>query len=297
MINNRFITSLIFLAMTMLLIAQQDLGREDQKVGNSDLILTGTVSKIQDADASYISDDVGMKVAPMDPKFASLRRITKVLTISVDETLKGSVTTRDITVAVSVFANQNIDWLPKAGDTAIFFLQRNRSSFSLTYGQLGIQPLAKIDAIEKTIKSVPISIELSLFQSPLFFGKTAQLSVKVTNLTDSPIILRNFSLQGFYYAKRMENFVNVAVQLADAQIDPEKPAIPPIPISIAGKQTMEIKLNVTAQVPQSMALLGADSYMMTIAALYANVNYASEADKTRFTIARSNWNDAFLGFP
>lgn len=289
----RFFTSLMFLGLTLLLIAQQNPDINKQMVSSSDLIVVGTVTKIQETALSLTADAAEMGL--WGTKTNSLSGVTKLITVSVEEALKGNVISKEMTLAVTLLANQNAEWLPKVGDTDIFYVQRNKSGNTLTYGKQGIQPLAQIDDIEKTIKSVPLSVELPPFQSPLFFGKPAQLSLKVTNITDSPLTLRNFSLQGFYYANRMESFINISTQLADALVEPGKPIIPAT-LTIAGKQTMEIKLIVSPRVPQSMTLLGADSYMMTIAALYANVNYATEADKTRVYVSRSNWNDAFLGF-
>lgn len=291
----RFFTSLALLGLTtLLLLAQQaPIGRDEQMVGGSDFIVVGTVTAIQETALSTSADGGVRAPIPGNPK---TQGVTKLITFTVDETLKGVLTTKELTVAIPVYANQNQDWLPKVAETNIFFLQRSKTGYTLAYGQQGMQQLAKIDDIDKIIKSIPIKIELPAFQKPLFFGKAVQLTVKVTNLTDSPLTLRACNLQGFYHAKRMESFLNVSAQFTDAIIDPEKPTLPAT-LTIAGKQTMDVKLTVTAQVPQSMALLGADSYMMTIAALYVNINYATEADKTRLYAARSNWNDAFLGFP
>lgn len=129
---------------------------------------------------------------------------------------------------------------------------------------------------------------------PLYFGKVTPITVTVANLADVPLTLRYFNLGGFFHAKRMESYISFATSLYATPDVPGEPARPQ-QITIDAKAKKDVTLYVSPRVPQSMALLGPDSYMMTIAAIYCQVSYT--IDNAKWLNTHSNWQNSYLGFP
>lgn len=287
MIKFRFIVTFYCLAITMLSFGQRAT-LDEQMIGNTDLVVVGTITEVLE-----VPGTMGIQGEKNFGNFRSHNAIMKQISFSVEELLKGMDKTQKITVSIPVQTNQKIDW-PIVGETKIFYLQKSQDGYAVVYGLQSIQALEKIEEADTLIKSVPLILTLNSIKNPLFIGKTTPITVTVTNLTDTPLTLRNFNLSGFFHAKRMESAISFSTTLYDRQNMDTLAAIPQ-QITLDAKSTKEISLYVTTHLPQSMALLGPDSYMITIAALCGKVSYST--DNAKWLNTRSNWQDAYLGFP
>lgn len=287
MIKFRFIVTFYCLAITMLSFGQRAT-LDEQMIGNTDLVVVGTITEVLE-----VPGTMGIQGEKNFGNIRSHNAIMKQISFSVEELLKGMDKTQKITVSIPVQTNQKIDW-PIVGETKIFYLQKSQDGYAVVYGLQSIQALEKIEEADTLIKSVPLILTLNSIKNPLFIGKTTPITVTVTNLTDTPLTLRNFNLSGFFHAKRMESAISFSTTLYDRQNMDTLAAIPQ-QITLDAKSTKEISLYVTTHLPQSMALLGPDSYMITIAALCGKVSYST--DNAKWLNTRSNWQDAYLGFP
>ena len=287
----RVFVAVCCLAAGMLVFGQNTV-QEAQMVGNSDVVVVGTVTEVKDAPATgWKNGEQGNDIS-----FRGVQGAMKVITFTVEEVLKGQVKATSISVGIAVAPNQKTDWLPRVGESKIFSMQRTRDGYGLSYGQQGIQALEKIDPVEQLIKSTPITLTMQPLAAPLYFSKVTPITMTVENISDAPLTLRNFSLGGFFHARRMENYVSFAVSLSATPAVAGE-IVRPQPLVLEGKTKKEITLYVSPRVPQSMALLGPDSYMMTIAAIYGNVSYSTGEEKAPTLNCRSSWQDAYLGYP
>ena len=256
---------------------------EENLLGFSEMIIVGTVTDIRDVPLEG-GADANMGTAPGGMPTTGSHAVTKMITFRVEEPLLGTTQAKTMTVGFPVYAGQKTEGLPVIGEAKLFFLQRTKNGYTPAFGLQGIQSIDKIETIETLVKAKPLSMSLAPLAAPLFFGKTTQVTVTIANLTDAPLSVRSLAMGGFFYAKRMESNVSLQTLLS----------APTHPITIDPKDKKDITLYVTARTPNSMALLGADSYMMTIAALYCQTSYST--DNAKWLLSRSNWQDAYLGF-
>lgn len=283
------IVFVLLLSMTKL-FAQRTVA-DNAIVGASDLVVAGTITAVTDSPLSTSANNGGTPGSSTDGSWGSIKGVMKNISFTVEEAVLGKITTKQMTVSVPTYSNQKTDWLPAVGDVKLFCLQRSRDGYSLTYAQSGILAVEKIEELDKLVKAMPISFTLASPEKPLFFSQMTPIAITVTNLTETPLNIRNINLGGFFYAKRMESYISFTVTIPSNPVE----AVEVVrQISLAGKEKKQLNLLVAPRTPQSMALLGEDSYMITSSAIYGQLSYST--DNTNWLNVRSNWQDAYIGY-
>ena len=260
------------------------------QVTNSDVIVNGQVTGVQDVPTIGGSANGGGMKSPMPGRGFNV--VTEALTIQPNQVIMGAVPPGPITVLVTSYGGNNATPMPKVGDSDIFMVQRARDGFSCILSQ-GVKGIDTLDAVTKLVQAIPFTVKLTAPQSPLYFGQATPVSITLVNNSETAVQITSLNLAGFYYAKRMENYVQSMVSMSkDAA--PKFP-MDPITLDANGKQTLTVFVNSMA--PPSLALLGPDSYVITAASLHIEARYSDGTTTGQNLVARSNWVDAMVGYP
>ena len=257
------------------------------QVANSDVIVSGSLTKVQDVPTTGSANGAGFK-GPL-PSRGYVTEI-EALTIQPEQGIMGAVPPGPITVLVTSYGGATP--MPSVGDRKVFLLQRTRDGFSCILSQ-GVKSIDTLDAVTKLVQALPLIVKMTAPQMPLYFGQATPVTLTLVNNSDIPLQITSLNLTGFYYAKRMENYVQNMISMSkDA---PQKFPMDPITLDANGKQTLTIFVNPLA--PPSLALLGPDSFLITVATLHMEARYSDGTTNGQNQVSRSNWIDAMLGFP
>ncbi len=262
-------------------------------VSNSDVILSATVTAVQDVTPSGMGDR-GNGGSPASGMFGK-GIVMQEITLQPKQVLLGTVADGTIKVRMLIYNTGKDVTPPKVGDANLYFLQRTKDGYSTNLTQ--VQGMNAVDDITKLVDEAPLTAKLTAPATPLYFGQATPITVSLTNNTAAQMKITFINLSGFYYANRMESYVQSMVASAP-KTEPGKPMQEPITLDANGKQTLT--LYVTTLAPPSLALLGPDSYIVTFASLHADARFTQEAavagQPALNSVARSNWVDAMVGY-
>ena len=260
------------------------------QVSNSDVIVSGSVTGVQDIPTPGGGMTPG--ASPWGITNGAHGAVTVALTIKPAQVLLGTVPPGPLTVLVINYGGNNPVPMPKVGDSQVFFLQRTRDGFTSNLSQ-GVKGIDTLDAVTKLVQTLPLTVKLTAPETPLYFGEMTPVTITLVNNSATALQITSINLSGYYYAPRMENYVQSMISFSkDAQ--PKFP-MDPLTLDANGKQT--ITVYVKATVPPSLALLGPDSYVVTVASLHLDIRYSDGTAAGRFLMTRSNWVDAMVGYP
>ena len=241
-------------------------------ISGSDGIVTGTVTNVQDmlTENRYWAYPGGR-----GPSEVHVLQVT----VRVNKALygMGDTNTFQLAIPISPYGAGDQSTAPaaglKVGDQRLFCLRQTKDGYDLaSTPQQAIMAVDKTDDIAQLIKNRPLTI-IPSFAGNLYFGKFNTLTLKVTNNTDSTCTVTNAFLSGYYLAKRMENVISFSMS-------PDgKTAGKPLanPIDVPAHEARDITLYVSTQAPPSLALLGADSYLLVPFSARASLTYTQAA--------------------
>ncbi len=258
-------------------------------VTNSDAIVSGTVTNVQD----ILTQNKGYWMYPggRGPNMVHVLQVT----IHVEQALFGvddSQTLR-FSFPLSPYNDPAMNIDLKVGDKKLFFLREEKDGYSLAMNAQGIAALDKVDDVVKLLKTRPLTISASLV-SNLYFEQFMPMTVKVKNNTDAAYTVSSIFISGYYLSKRMENMVACSLSTDGKQINGRAMATP---LSVPAHEEREIAFFIYVNTPQSMSLLGADSYLLAPMALRAVISCANGEGNTQQTMIRSATMNVYAGYP
>lgn len=263
-------------------------------VSTSDVIASATVTAVADVTPSGMGGAAGN--SPGVGKFGMGMTIEE-LTLQPKQVLLGTVPDGTIKVRLTIFNNGKDVTPPKVGDANLYFLQRTKDGYSANLTQ-NVQGINAVDDITKLVDEMPLTVKLTAPTGPLYFGQATPVTISLTNNTAAQIKISFMNLAGFYYASRMESWVQSMVA-SSPKPEQGKPMQEPFTLDANGKQTLTVYA--TTMAPPSLALLGPDSYVVTYASLHMEVRFSQDAavagQPAQNLVARSNWVDVMVGYP
>jgi hypothetical protein len=246
---------------------------DQSQVGNSDVILTGSVTAVKESQTAPAGMVNGVMVTE--------------ITVKPDLVLWGTAPAGPVTVRL--FGYGTAAQMPKVGDAHLFLLQRTHDGLTANLTR-GVKRLDAVDEINRDIKATSLTITLSAPETPLYFGQPTPLTITLTNTSATPMKISFLSLSGFYYANRMESIVQSMISLnKDRQVQTS------FLLDANSKQTTMVYAR--AMAPPSLALFGPDSYLITVASLHMDARFSTDDSNVQNFITRSNWVDALIGYP
>ena len=255
-----------------------------QEIADSDIILSGTVTAARDVTPPGGSRTTGLIV----------ERTIEQMTLQPTRVLLGTLPAGPVTVLFYDYDNHKNFSLPKVGDQGVFFLLRAQDGLYMAWPS-GVKSLTTLDDIASQINTMPLSVTLTT-PAPLYFGQASPVTITLVNHTATPLTITEGHLYGFYYARRIADGLQcILTPFAHPQ---EQKTGWGDPVVLPAHGTLTLALYTTTMAPPCLALLGADSFLLTLATLHADISFSTGVgDNRQSHIARSNWLDTLVGYP
>jgi len=265
---------------------------DGELVATSDLIVVGTVT-----------DDSRL---PDVPDWTAGQAV-----IHVDRVIKGSqsLTNANITVrhAVVPITPPGMVIMDHGGialkpqQQQLFFLQHAQGGYSITGGQQGMKAVGDADRYTMLAKEIPETVELIAPIGPFYFDQPTQVTLKIRNDGKMPVHYLNPNLEGYFFASRMDTFINFrpVVNAAPLVVDTSKQTDSTI-IAPGAQATVTLKLS--SPRPASWQLFTPDTYLLTPVNVRARIFIQPEIDPASTSRAQgynitSSWVRTLAGFP
>ncbi len=254
------------------------------QIANSDVILCGTVTAIRDITPPGGSRTTGLII----------ERTIEEVTLQPVQLLKGTVPAGPVTVRFFIYQFSKQYQLPKVGDQQVYFLERAKDAMYTAWPS-GVLGIGTLDDIAGQVKTSPLSVTLST-PTPLYFREATTIIITLVNNTARPMTISNCYVHGFYYAQHMESDLQASLSaFKDQPYQPVQTICLGKTVPLAANSKLTLPLYVATIAPPTMALFGADSFLLTDATLHVNVDYSQEKDQ--LVSMRSNWVDCLIGYP
>lgn len=257
-----------FLLLIMLLIRldvlSQSYTASDNKIGMSDLIITGKVISIEkDGSNEYA-------------------------TINVEKVLKGEkidkVKVNHIEMMKLMNKSINID------DQKLFMLEKDKSGYIIYGIAVGILSLEDTEKVMNDIKNNPIEITYTI-DDKFYFNFFYNITIVIKNISNQKCKVSNTRLKGFYYSNKLDSSIESSLLVYKSlkgEIEIDAGAEQEIPMSIWCKQSPSWK-----DIDSNLFLLSPIALK-----IITNVSYTVDNDnKIINSQVSSMYSDHLIGFP
>jgi len=238
-------------------------------IGQSDLIVVGTVTAVSDAGATLKVDRL-----LLGPKVDTIN-------LSLPYVVAAPVAGAPTRIGAKVDLKQR----------SLFFLQRSGLNYTLVWGQNGIKSADDADKFATAIAQYPVEVTFGAPLAISAFGQPVAVTLKVTNKLGQKIKVNNFTVSGFFYSPK---FTSSALWFQE--VHPDAAKTPPTTLEVEAGQEASVTLQMVTPRPQAMDLISPDTYVLTPIGVRALLNIALEDGQTSFN-AVSPCQNTLIGFP
>lgn len=220
-------------------------------IGLADLIVVGTITEVH--------------VVPDAPE-----QTTEQATATVARVLKGTVNTavtfrylsRRAPVNGMLIEDDFAVTLPPHM-SCLLYLKRTHAGYTLVSRGAGVRPATDTDAVAQQIAAFPVSLTAETPIPPLYFGEPRIVRVKLKNLTNGVIQVRDeIQAESFFFSPRMTSPMQF-----DVLPPPARELAPLPPPDIQPGEERVIPMMLISHAPASWAIFTPDTYLQTPAAV------------------------------